>query len=191
MMDGGVEIREIADLRRDRIFRFRLRNEATLQCRLQRRAFEQSLEHRAPRKRSPTFRTELHQIIERRTRACAHRVCRVAAEAPGSLHGGKVEDLIADRNSAAKLFARVLADETRQSADFESENRRPRILCRCHPALAIRVVRRIRLAHRSDFSAGSGQSAFSVLPAIHVIPLQRRTALSAWRGVGSRCGSRT
>ena len=166
------------------VFRFRLGNETGAKCRLQRRAFEQPLEQGSSQC-TPTAGAKLHQIVERRAGARVDRDGGGAVKQPRACERGQVEDLIADRNAAAKRFAKSRAGGIRRREDFGSENRRPGRFAEDTQLRRLGSFVSSSLAgrsHRSTSAPTRVEVLFQIPPAVHVIPLQRRTALERLTG---------
>ena len=123
MMNGGVEIGEIADDRGKRVFHPRLEDEAALKGRPSIRSLPQAVEYRVA-KRAPGGGTELHQTVQHRVGGAQDRGAGVGVPSPSLARSEGADPAPGPRSRYRRGTAhRRLVGEIRRTANFEWENR--------------------------------------------------------------------
>jgi hypothetical protein len=141
-MDRRIEIGVVADRRRQCELRLRLRDQCTAQLRLVRRGLPQRTRQRETQRR-PRRRSHRHERIERRCDARLRRARGDAVEHAGRVRRTQVDDLVADRDSAAQRLARPRAAEHAERKILQRKiTVRP--IRRFEPARVRRIVRLVQ-----------------------------------------------
>jgi len=142
MMDGGVEIGEIADDRGERVFHPRLKHEAAFKGRPSIRSLQQAVEYGVA-KRAPGGGTELHQTVQHRPGRAQDGGAGVGVPSPRlAAQKAQIQHLIPDRDTAAE---RLIGASSAKYGERQILNGKIalRDVRGAHPAFLLRIVGRI------------------------------------------------